>query len=193
MNKHEYPKQVMYLSGPMRGLEDFNYPKFNSLAKLYRDAGFTVHNPAESFNGATDKQFKEYMRLDFEMVLDSDVIFMLIGWNNSEGARLEWQMAKALGLEIRYEAGADVGESVELEAARIVRNGAREKSYGHPGSDFARTGQYWGVAKQEVALRMIQLKISRLIATPAHRDSVVDLIGYAICYARIMLEGGYAE
>lgn len=41
------------------------------------------------------------------------------------------------------------------------------------------------VTPEDVALMMACLKISRLRSTPHHHDSIVDLIGYAICYSRL--------
>jgi hypothetical protein len=170
----------------MRGYPDFNYPAFNRASEYLEKGGYGVLNPATNFDGATDLDFETYMRADLSMLLDATGIFMLKGWQNSEGARLELAVAKSLGLAVWYE--ADDAEPVELEAARIVRNGAREQIYGHPSKDLGRTAEFWGCTPGEVALRMIQLKISRLMSTPDHRDSVTDIIGYAIVYARMMLE-----
>lgn len=87
---------------------------------------------------------------------------------------------------------------VEDEASRIVRNGEREANYGPPGQDFVRTACMWtGILKEvlkdgeyvtaeQVALMMTALKLSRLVATPTHHDSIVDAIGYMICYSRIV-------
>ena len=40
-------KPKIYIAGPMRGLPDFNYPKFNYYAAIYRSVGWEVENPAE--------------------------------------------------------------------------------------------------------------------------------------------------
>ena len=46
---------VVYLSGPMTGLPEFNYPAFNALASTLRGSGFVVNNPAvmTQFEGNT--------------------------------------------------------------------------------------------------------------------------------------------
>jgi hypothetical protein len=78
-----------------------------------------------------------------------------------------------------------------MTASRIVRNGERQAVYGHPADDFRRTAAMWSVTfgvevtPLQVAIAMGQLKMSRLIGTPGHRDSIVDLVGYAVCYERI--------
>jgi hypothetical protein len=83
-------------------------------------------------------------------------------------------------------------QAIELEARNIVRNGEREAKYGPPGSDFTRTAAMWSailgteVTPAQMALCMVALKISRLVATPDHHDSMVDGIGYFICMQRII-------
>ena len=37
----------IYIAGPMRGLPDFNYPKFNDYAETHRAIGWDVANPVE--------------------------------------------------------------------------------------------------------------------------------------------------
>ena len=180
------PKDIVYVSGGMRGYPEYNYPAFHEAEEFLKSEGYEVLNPARNFDGDTGLPFETYMREDISMLLRATAIYMLKGWQNSEGARLELQIAKALGLTVLSE--DDPTEPVEWEAARIVRNGAREQVYGHPSKDLGRTAGFWGVEPHEVALRMIQLKISRLMSTPDHRDSVLDIIGYAIVYARMVLE-----
>lgn len=186
---------AVYLSGPMRGLPGFNYDLFNSVAMAMREGGLVVLNPAENFDGATDLLFSEYMRADLKMLLKASTIFMLPGWQDSEGARIEYQVAKSLGLEVICHADADDTEPAEMTAARIVRNGERQAVYGHPSDDFRRTAKEWSatfgkpVQPLDVAIAMVQLKLSRLIGTPGHRDSIIDAIGYLICYERIIQYG----
>jgi len=83
-------------------------------------------------------------------------------------------------------------ESILLTAYNLVY-GKREKDYGHPLEDFTRTGRMWGaimdlpgyVPPEKVALCMMAVKMSRLCHTPGHRDSVVDIAGYAATYDRL--------
>lgn len=186
---------AVYLSGPMRGIPNFNYDLFNEGAAALREAGVTVLNPAENFDGDQGREFSEYMRADIKMLMKATSIIMLPGWQDSAGARLEFQIAQSLGLEIAYHADADPTEPAEMTAARIVRNGERQAAYGHPSDDFRRTAKEWSatfgkpVAPLDVAIAMVQLKLSRLIGTPGHRDSIIDAIGYLICYERIIQHG----
>lgn len=40
--------QHIYLSGPMTGVPEYNYPAFNAEAARLRALGYTVENPAEN-------------------------------------------------------------------------------------------------------------------------------------------------
>lgn len=186
---------AVYIAGPMRGLPNFNYDLFHQVTEQFRESGITVFNPAETFDGDQSREFSEYMRADVKMLLKSSMVFFLPGWQDSEGARLEYLLAKAFGLEILFHKDADQTEPAEMTAARIVRNGERQAAYGHPSDDFRRTAKEWSatfgkpVSELDVAIAMVQLKLSRLIGTPGHRDSIIDGIGYLICYERIIQYG----
>jgi hypothetical protein len=175
----------------MRGLPDFNYPLFNQVAADLRKNNIKVLNPAENFSGATDLDFALYMMEDLYQLMEADVVLMLPGWQDSEGARVEYQVAKSLGLDIRFHGKATDTEPAEMVASRIVRNGERQAVYGHPSDDFRRTAAMWSVTfgvevtPLQVAIAMTQLKLSRLIGTPGHKDSIIDAIGYQVCYQRI--------
>jgi hypothetical protein len=193
---------VVYVSGPMRGYPDHNYPAFDLAASVLRQYGYEVVNPAEHFSGRKDLDQETYLRADVGLMAERcNAIFLLPGWQNSEGARLEYAVAKALNMEIinpEIEGDeTDFNLPVEYEASTIVRNGLRQQNYGHPNQDFARTAGMWTaflahklkpgevITMEEMALMMGQLKMSRLASTPGHHDSIVDLIGYAICYDRL--------
>jgi len=115
-------KPTIYVAGGMRGYDDYNYPAFDRCAKVLRSQGWRVINPAEldrdagkavsdptAFDPETNYEDHEYMRnaLMRDMVAICDectAIYMMSGWENSKGAKAEWALAKALGLEIFYEA-----------------------------------------------------------------------------------------
>lgn len=99
----------VYLAGPMRGHPEFNYPAFNSLEAWIIVHGMPVgsnsgrpaevFNPASNFNGDTTREFSEYMRADIPMLAKCQGIVLLPGWQDSEGARLEVEIGKALALD----------------------------------------------------------------------------------------------
>lgn len=73
-------------------------------------------------------------------------------------------------------------------------DGERESTYGHPYDDFSAVGnaaKALGVNPQSGgplhhALYLILVKIQRLVQTPDHHDSVVDIAGYARTYEKVL-------
>lgn len=89
-----------YISGPMTGIADFNYPAFNEAEVALRALGWDVVNPTHNFHGETGRPRRDYMRADIKHVLGVDTVFLLPGWEASEGSRLEVLIAQELGLLI---------------------------------------------------------------------------------------------
>lgn len=204
--------KLWFVSGPMRGVPQNNFPRFKLVTDYLRSHGQSVWSPHEAFGGDTSRPLKDYFAEDLSLLPRADSIVFLPGWQNSAGARIEYLLAKELGLSMHLvffhqfpEADEyvfdvvdmrDDDAPVELEAGRIVRNGERQASYGHPLQDFHRTAGMWtalGLLPEQdpadVAIAMASLKLSRLKGTKGHYDSIVDAIGYLTCYARITREG----
>lgn len=87
----------IYLSGPMTGLPDFNYPAFNAEAARLRALGYHVENPAEN---PPQQDWESYMRVAIAQMLTCDTIALLPGWVESRGALRERQVASQNGLTI---------------------------------------------------------------------------------------------
>ena len=72
-----------------------------------------------------------------------------------------------------------------LEKAEELVNGPRAKHYGDAYLNHERIAKLWSVVLgvevtvPQVYLCLNQLKVSRLIETPTHADSWVDIAGYA--------------
>ena len=109
----EFKKNAfVYLSGPITGLPYDNRDAFAEYEQKLRDMGaYAVFNPASS--KATPKvthfTHKGYMVRDLNILTNHDhgepiidVIAMMPGWEDSEGAKLEWAVAKACGIEVMY-------------------------------------------------------------------------------------------
>ncbi len=89
------PKRV-FISGPMSGLPEHNYPAFFAAAEELRSKGYDPINPAEGApQGWT---WGMYIRRSLKLLADADEIYMLPGWSHSRGARLELYVAKELGI-----------------------------------------------------------------------------------------------
>ena len=87
----------------------------------------------------------------------------------------------------------DLNESVLAEAERIIY-GDREKTYGKPSKNLETIAVMWqsfldargdvSLTAKDVAVMMILLKSARLGNDLDHRDSVVDICGYAALIER---------
>lgn len=90
-----------YLSGPMTGHADLNFPLFHATATRLRAAGLDVVNPAE-LNAAPDTPWDICMRADIGALMECQAIAMMPGWMESRGARLERHIAVSLGMKVTY-------------------------------------------------------------------------------------------
>ena len=99
----------VYISGPISGATA--YPQsFEKAAQYLRHLGNEVVDPTTidppSHLGKGDITFESwdyYMREGIKLLMDCDRIYMLEGWENSEGARLENMIAKQLRMACLYE------------------------------------------------------------------------------------------
>lgn len=89
----------VYISGPMTGLPESNYPAFFAAEAQLSDAGFAVANPAR-IPDPDPNTWENYMRGAVKMVCDCDAVALLPGWEASRGARFEVELAKTLGLNV---------------------------------------------------------------------------------------------
>lgn len=89
----------IYISGPMSGLPENNYPAFHAEAKRLRALSFVVENPAENL-GPDSASWQWYMRRAVAQLVTCDAIHLLPGWSTSRGARVEYELARALGMDI---------------------------------------------------------------------------------------------
>lgn len=157
----------IYLSGPMSGRPEYNFPEFHAAAARLRNAGFEVISPAELDGDPPpgvapgDCTYNSYLARDVQIVADPTIagIAVLDGWEESGGARLEVTVAHRLGKRVwefvptrsvmplealsvseveRVILAKPETENVLQEADRIV-GGDRGEDYGHPFHDFSRT------------------------------------------------------
>lgn len=89
---------ILYISGPMTGYEDFNFPAFHTAAEKLRSAGYEVISPAELEQ--PDKSWQACMRVDITAMMQAEALVMLPDWQESRGARLEVHIAKELGMPV---------------------------------------------------------------------------------------------
>jgi hypothetical protein len=123
---HDAPKRI-YLAGPMRGIPEFNFPRFNAVSTALRANGHEVFNPAErdterhggvniasgNMDGDIEKakathgfSLRDALNDDLHYICKrATCLALLPGWEKSDGAQSEWRTAIALkseGVEIVY-------------------------------------------------------------------------------------------
>lgn len=79
-----------------------------------------------------------------------------------------------------------------LQIADGLVTGDRAKAYGHPRDNWGRTAE---IASAMLGIKLTAaqcvlvaqaMKFARLQQTPDHRDSIVDIAGYAYVYDRVV-------
>lgn len=97
----------IYISGPISTRKPKEY--LSHFAKIENSLmlfayNFTVVNPAKILAQLPiDTSYAEYMDLSMLLLSRCEYIYMLSGWENSVGARLEFRYAKDNNLTILYE------------------------------------------------------------------------------------------
>lgn len=83
-----------------------------------------------------------------------------------------------------------------LEHAAELVHGDRNESYDEPAANFTRIAALWSaclgneVSGHDVAVLNVLQKVARLMHTPGHYDSWVDIAGYAACGYEAWLSRG---
>lgn len=94
---------MIYISGKITG--DADYKKhFDCIAGKVASIteGQTVFNPANIDLGK-DASWSDYLKIDIPVLLECSTIVMLNDWEQSRGALLEWNIARAMNMKIIYE------------------------------------------------------------------------------------------
>lgn len=99
--------ELVYLSGPITGIDNYeeNFSKAEKKLKLmgYRVCnpvilGKEVENDLKKLNRSPT--WKDYMVKCMEKIFNCDAIYMLPGWENSRGAKIEREIA--IGCEMKF-------------------------------------------------------------------------------------------
>ena len=86
-------------------------------------------------------------------------------------------------------------KNILQEASDLVYGGQRQHDYGHPRENFARIASLWNgyfeaqgsnfrVTPAQTSDLMLLLKMARIMNSPDHRDSYIDMAGYVATRAR---------
>ena len=88
----------IYISGPITGVPDYK-THFAEAKVLIQNLHAEPVSPADTKEGLT---YKEYIDTGLWQLMACDMICMLPGWQNSTGASLEYEYAKAVDMPILH-------------------------------------------------------------------------------------------
>lgn len=105
---------LIYLSGGITNVPNY-LERFAKTETLLTKIGDTVINPAK-INAQLPKgtDYDDYMRLSFVLLDMADAIYMMDGWEESKGARMELLKAYQTGKRIIFE-GEDKHVGLEMD------------------------------------------------------------------------------
>lgn len=89
----------IYVAGPMTGLEEFNYPAFRAASAALTAIGYDVDDPSTNDN-PTPGDYHGWLRAGLAQLIRCDAVALLPGWEASNGARLEVNVAATLGMRV---------------------------------------------------------------------------------------------
>lgn len=104
-------ESLVYIAGPMTGIEDHNFPAFFAMAETLTACGYFTVNPADNDGVSLEQAIRNvkrnplgdwaaYMRRDIPRLIDCEAVCLLDGWQASRGARLEVIVALELGITL---------------------------------------------------------------------------------------------
>ena len=105
--------RFIYISGPITGNDD--YLKEFEFAEQYLhdlDPDIVTFNPAAAFGagGLSDADYRRIIDMEKDLICRFDAIFLLDGWEQSQGAREELKIALDEGMDIFKDKDPDLRE-----------------------------------------------------------------------------------
>ncbi len=105
----------VYISGPITGVKGF-MRKFDWAEACWRDKGIYTINPARTNATLPEETDHDgYMRISMALLKECDTIYMLKGWESSEGANEERDYALENNYNVLYEERMDKITGAEWE------------------------------------------------------------------------------
>lgn len=107
MNK--FKDSIVYISGPITGQKDYE-EKFNEVENFLKPICKEIINPVRIIKNYVKEinihlikiPWSRLMRVDLIHLCTCNSIIMLPGWSYSKGAKLEYDIAKALDFKIFF-------------------------------------------------------------------------------------------
>lgn len=180
----------IYIAGPMSGMEDWNFPAFFEAERQLKELGHEPINPAHNDGETVEEALKSagsperpnnswayYMRRDLPSVMGAEAICVLPGWQNSKGASLEVQVAKAIGLPLYILRDGKLMPRVEiLGLSGWARNG-KDTVAEHLISKYGYERVSFAAPMKEALYRLNpKITINNVMGTPVRTG--VDIYGW---------------
>lgn len=110
----------IYISGKITGLDYADVEaKFQDAQDLLSDIGFEVVNPLN--NGLTkEHSWEQHMVKDIELLLPCDAIYMMNNWKNSNGASIEYDIAKRMNKYMLYEVYNATANKIQIAIYEVM-------------------------------------------------------------------------
>jgi len=128
----------IYIAGPMRGYPQFNFPAFDEAYHSLVEQGFIPISPADLdrvHEGWIDfppedvspnlEMAKRCIGRDVAAIMECQAIYLMKGWENSSGAKVELALAAFLGLGIYYEDYASTPRIAKFIGVSVQDSGIR--------------------------------------------------------------------
>ena len=121
-------KTRIFIAGPMRGYENYNFKKFDHIEEFLKQLGFDVVNPArisrkfkESEVNSDIAVYNKMVDMQQDAERTCNTILLLDGWQWSEGVKLEVRTASELGMQFLLE--SDIAEAIKYPVVHSQENG----------------------------------------------------------------------
>ena len=102
-NSQKVGNMKIYLSGKISGTNiSHTRKRFSDVADKLQSLGHEVTNPLCNRLSET-APWEEHIAKDIINLIGCEGIYMLQGWEDSQGARIEHAIAKEIGLKVMYE------------------------------------------------------------------------------------------
>jgi hypothetical protein len=111
---------LAYIAGPMTGLDDYNIPAFIEAGDVLLSESFEIVSPVTLFGNDTSLPVKTYLRKELAVLFDVDAVFVLDGWEHSNGANLEVLLALSIGVPVWTFSRKQDGSRTQITKARLM-------------------------------------------------------------------------
>jgi hypothetical protein len=94
-------KQKLYISGAITGVENYK-ERFDNAEKNLAEF-YSVVNPTKEVPYNSFFKWEDYMLADLKLLKECEGVYLLRGWENSTGAKIEKFFAERMHLFILFE------------------------------------------------------------------------------------------